>query len=269
MKATYVLIALCVLAFILEQAAPDAVYPQVTLSPINLLAAPWTIIASMFGHADLEHILFNMLALFMFGSVLENRVGTGKFLLIYFVSGILGSVGFMLFSSPFSTALGASGAIYGIIGALVLLEPNLTVYFYFVPLPMYMVGPIYALIELFYMGSADSIAHSAHLLGFFGGLALAIREGKAGWPPEPPMEMWKALAIPIALSLVVAIGFGAYYLSDQLNQKILGCINAESVGAARACFLDLSKEYTNSPQQQGYVCGAYGEFFADGACKGV
>jgi membrane associated rhomboid family serine protease len=269
MKVTYVLIALCVLVFVLEQAAPDAVYPQVTLTPISLLSAPWTVITSMFGHADLEHILFNMIALFMFGSVLENRIGSGKFVLVYFVSGVLGSIGFMLFNSPFGSALGASGAIYGIIGALVLLEPNLTVYFYFMPLPMYVVGPIYALIELFYLGSADAIAHSAHLLGFFGGLALAFREGKAGWPPKPPMEMWKALAIPIALSLVVAIGFGAYYLSDQLNVKILNCMNAESVSAARACLMDLSKEYKNSPQQQAYVCSAYAEFFADGACRGA
>jgi len=269
MKVTYVLIALCVLVFVLEQAAPDAVYPQVSLTPISLLSSPWTIITSMFGHADLEHILFNMIALFMFGSVLENRIGSGKFVLVYFVSGIFGSIGFMLFNSPFGSALGASGAIYGIIGALVLLEPNLTVYFYFMPLPMYVVGPIYALIELFYLGSADTIAHSAHLLGFFGGLALAAMEGKASWPPKPPMEMWKALAIPVVLSLVVAVAFGAYYLSDQLNARILDCINAQSDSVAHACFLGLSKEYKNSPQQQEYVCSAYDEFFADGACRGA
>ncbi len=269
MKATYVLIILCVLVFILQQAAPDTVYPLVTLSPINLLYAPWTVITSMFGHEDFLHILFNMIALFFFGTMLENRVGTTKFLFIYFVSGVLGSVGFMLFSSPFSGALGASGAIYGVIGALVLLEPNVTVYFYFIPMPMYVVGVIYVLIELFYLGSADSIAHSAHIVGFFGGLAIAAMEGKASWPPKPQMEFWKALAIPIALSLVVAIGFGAYYLSDQLNAKILGCTNAASIDAARTCFLDLSKDYKNSPQQQAYVCSVYDDYFTDAACTGV
>jgi hypothetical protein len=269
MKATYILIILCVLVFILEQAAPNTVYPLVTLSPINLLSSPWTVITSMFGHEDVLHILFNMIALFVFGSMLENRVGTTKFLFIYFLSGVLGSVGFMLFSSPFTSALGASGAIFGVIGALVVLEPNVTMLFYFVPMPMYMVGGIYILIELFYLGSADSIAHSAHIVGFFGGVAIAAFEGKASWPPKPPMAFWKALAIPIVLSLVVAIGFGAYYLSDQLNVKILNCTNAASYDTARTCFLDLSKDYKNSPQQQAYVCSVYDEYFTDEACTGV
>jgi len=118
------------------------------------------------------------------------------------------------------------------------------------------------------MGSADSIAHSAHLLGFFAGLALATQERQT-WPPKPPMESWKALAIPIALSLVVAVAFGVFYTSDPLNKKMLGCEGVDTVAAARACFLSLSKDYKSSPQQQDHICSDYDRFFQDKACRGV
>lgn len=267
MRYTYWLILLCIGVFILQMASLFT--PDFVLRPIDLLQRPWAIIGSMFAHSGIEHIAFNMLALFMFGTVLENRVGSNKFLFIYLVSGVLGAIGFMLFSSPFDMALGASGAIFGVIGALVLLEPNLMVYFYFIPIPMYVAGPVYALIELFALGSIDSIAHSAHLLGFFGGLALAFFERGPAWPPKPPMEMWKALLIPIVLSLVVAVAAGAYYASGQLNQKIVGCENLASDQAAKACFLQLSKDYKNSPSQQSYICDEYERLFEDNACRGV
>jgi len=267
MRYTYWLILLCIGVFVLQMAGLFT--PDFVLRPIDLLQRPWSIIGSMFAHSGFEHILFNMLALFMFGTVLENRVGSNKFLFIYLASGVLGAIGFMLFSSPFDMALGASGAIYGVIGALVLLEPNLTVYFYGIPIPMYAAGPIYALIELFALGSVDSIAHSAHLLGFFGGLALAYGERGPNWPPKPPMEMWKGLLIPIALSLVVAVAFGIYYDSNSLNQKILGCESGSDAQAAKACFIALAKDYKNSPSQQSYICDEYERLFSDTACRGV
>lgn len=268
MRVTYILIALCVLVFFLENAAPEIFLSEVVLGPISLLGSPWTIFTSMFGHGDVGHLLFNMLALFMFGSVLEDRIGSNKFLFLYFMSGILGSVGFMLLNSPFDMALGASGAIYGVIGALVLIAPNLLVYFYGIPIPMYAAGPIYALIEIFALGRVDNIAHSAHLLGFFSGLVLAWREPKENWPPRMPMPLWMAVGIPIVLSLVVGIAFGAYYLSDQLNQKILSCENKDQM-SAKACFLDVAKEYKNNPQQKSYICDEYERFFDDKVCRGV
>jgi membrane associated rhomboid family serine protease len=267
MRYTYWLILLCVGVFALQLAGLFTL--DFVLRPIDLLQRPWMIIGSMFAHSGIEHIAFNMLALFMFGTVLENRVGSNKFLFIYFISGVLGAVGFMLLSSPFDMALGASGAIFGVIGALVLLEPNLTVYFYLIPIPMYVAGPVYALIEIFALGSADSIAHSAHILGFFGGMALAFLERGPSWPPKPPMELWKALLIPVALSLVVAVAFGAYYNSSPLNQKIVGCESGSDLQAARGCFLGLAKDYKNNPPQQSYICDEYERIFSDTACRGV
>jgi membrane associated rhomboid family serine protease len=211
MKYTYIIIAICLIVFFVLQPIA-ALEPHFVFTPAYLLDMPWTIITSMFAHGGFQHIIFNMLVLFMFGSILENKIGSNKFLFLYLIAGILGSIGFMVFNeNPFYGAWGASGAIYGIFGALALLLPNMKVYIYFMPVPMWLAAVLYAGIELFALGSADNIAHSAHLLGLVGGLAIALREGKESWPPKPPMEFWKALGIPIVIGLVLALLFGFYY----------------------------------------------------------
>jgi membrane associated rhomboid family serine protease len=68
----------------------------------------------------------NMLVLYWCGTVVERALGTWRFLLVYFVSGIAGSAGALLFSGPFAVTVGASGAIYGIFGALLILEYRAT-----------------------------------------------------------------------------------------------------------------------------------------------
>ena len=82
----------------------------------------YRLVTAMFLHASLIHLLFNMLALWWLGSVVEQALGTWRFLLVYFASGIAGSAGALLMSSEFAVTVGASGAIYGILGALLILE---------------------------------------------------------------------------------------------------------------------------------------------------
>ena len=77
---------------------------------------------AMFLHASLLHLAFNMLALYWLGTIVEQALGTWRFLLIYLVSGIAGSAGALALSGPFAVTVGASGAIYGIMGALLVLE---------------------------------------------------------------------------------------------------------------------------------------------------
>jgi membrane associated rhomboid family serine protease len=81
----------------------------------------YRLVTAMFLHASLLHIAFNMLALWWVGRPLEQGIGRGRFLLVYFVSGLAGSAG-ALFQAPFSPTVGASGAIFGILGALFVLE---------------------------------------------------------------------------------------------------------------------------------------------------
>jgi membrane associated rhomboid family serine protease len=81
----------------------------------------WRLLTSAFLHYGPFHLLMNMLALYWFGSLLEQRIGSGRFLLLYIVSGLAGSAG-ALIAAPTTATVGASGAIFGILGAGLVLE---------------------------------------------------------------------------------------------------------------------------------------------------
>ncbi len=81
----------------------------------------WRLVTSMFLHASLAHIALNMLGLWWLGSIVEEAIGHGRYLLLYFVSGLAGSLG-ALVAQPSGITVGASGAIFGILGALLILE---------------------------------------------------------------------------------------------------------------------------------------------------
>lgn len=82
----------------------------------------YRLVTAMFLHGGLIHLAFNMLALWWLGSIVEQSLGTLRFLLVYFVSGLAGSAGALLMTDPLAITVGASGAIYGIMGALLILE---------------------------------------------------------------------------------------------------------------------------------------------------
>ncbi len=208
MRATTAIVLLCVFLFVFQLMRGIEFTAVGVLFSGGLLSEPWRIFTSMFLHGDFDHIFFNMFALFVFGTALERRVGTSRFLLIYLVSGVVGAAGFMLFSTPYESALGASGAIYGIIGALVVVAPRMVVYLFGgVPMPMYAVGLLYAVIELFALGRADSIAHSAHLLGFVGGFVLAKMYAEQA-EIAGDLTPVKSIAISVVFGLLVALVFG-------------------------------------------------------------
>jgi membrane associated rhomboid family serine protease len=120
---TWSLIGVTVLVFILQQLDPAvAVYgvyrPQLTL------VLPWTPITAIFLHASVLHILFNMYSLFVFGPILEHLLGRARFLTLYLVSGFGGSVAVLLLS-PNGGVLGASGAIFGLMGAFFVIQRRL------------------------------------------------------------------------------------------------------------------------------------------------
>jgi membrane associated rhomboid family serine protease len=131
----------------------------------------------MFLHANISHLFFNMFALFIFGLALENEIGPKHFLSIYFLAGIAGSIGYMITASnPLIPALGASGAIYGAMGALAMLMPFMMVWVMgMVPLPMIAMAIIWALMEFFGIFDIGSgIAHGAHLGGLFIGMVYGL-----------------------------------------------------------------------------------------------
>ncbi len=134
---------------------------------------PWRFLTAMFLHGGLGHLAFNIFALFIFGSVLEKVIGSKNLLIVFLVSGILAN----LFSVNFySSSLGASGAIFGVIGALVVLRPGMTIWAFSMPMPMLVAGLLWAAGDIigavgFFTGNPlDNTGNLAHLSGMFLGI---------------------------------------------------------------------------------------------------
>ena len=153
------------------------------LTSAEIWAQPWTLLTSIFLHAGFTHLLFNMYALFLFGTLIEQRIGSRRFFWAYMAAGLAASLVFAV-ANPTSVAVGASGAIMGILGLVIMLMPDLQVLFFFViPMSMRTAGVIFALIDLagFAFGGTG-IAHAAHLGGLACGLAYGYylkRKGKS------------------------------------------------------------------------------------------
>jgi membrane associated rhomboid family serine protease len=137
------------------------------LIPYYLSSRPWTVASAMFIHADFWHILGNMVTLYFFGTFIARLIGSNWFVLLYFVGGIAGNLLYVLLGSSLSLLLGASGAIYAVAGALVVMMPRLTVRLYFL-FPM----PLWAVVLIFFVAWSfmPGVAWQAHVGGLVVGL---------------------------------------------------------------------------------------------------
>jgi membrane associated rhomboid family serine protease len=147
------------------------------LYPYNSgLFKPYQLITHMFAHGGFLHILLNMYALWMFGTILERVWGAKRFLIFYFACGLAAGATQMLLVQN-APAIGASGAIMGLLAAFAYLFPN--VEFFIIPIPFpvkakYMVAVI-AAIDLFSgIQGSDDVAHFAHIGGLVMGFILVI-----------------------------------------------------------------------------------------------
>ncbi len=147
------------------------------LDPVNVLYQPWTIVTHMFLHSPFLslHIFINMMILFFFGPILEKKIGSKNFLIVYFGAGLLSALGQMTISQ--NPMLGASGAIFGILATLTVLDPDIRVFLLFVPMKIVQMLILFAFYELFMLltGSNDMIAHGAHLSGLLFGLYMGFK----------------------------------------------------------------------------------------------
>jgi membrane associated rhomboid family serine protease len=134
----------------------------------------WQLFTYIFLHGGITHILFNLLALWMFGGELENYWGSKKFLGYFLFCGIGAGICTVVFSPyQFIPVIGASGAIYGLLLAYGWLFPNRLIYIYFLfPIPAKYMVIIFGLIELFSSmeGTGGGISHLTHLGGLLFGL---------------------------------------------------------------------------------------------------
>lgn len=134
----------------------------------------YRLLTCMFVHADILHILFNMIALYSIGPVVERYYGKSKFLLIYLVSGLLGSIFSGVFMTANSISIGASGAIFGLLGSICYFT-----YYYRATLQGILRGSIMPviIINLVIGFLSSSIDLSAHIGGLIGGILISMAIG--------------------------------------------------------------------------------------------
>ncbi|WP_209400530.1 rhomboid family intramembrane serine protease [Pseudozobellia sp. WGM2] len=136
-------------------------------------------LTSGFLHVDWAHLFFNMFTLYFFAPVVISWFGPGKFLIVYFVSLVAGSLLAMFFhkNEPYYSAVGASGAVTGVLYAAILLQPNMQLGIMFIPIPLpaYVFGIGYLLYSIYGMKSRiGNIGHTAHFGGAVGGYVMTL-----------------------------------------------------------------------------------------------
>ncbi|MBR9701916.1 rhomboid family intramembrane serine protease [Candidatus Pacearchaeota archaeon] len=173
-----------IVLLILNRENPGVVYDYLAIKPSNILQGKylWTFLTSMFMHGGFFHLFVNMLSLFFVGSLVERILGAKRFLYFYLISGLFASLFFVLWSFAFSTgldtfAVGASGALFGLVGLLMLLTPNLPVYVMFIPIPIKMKYAAPGILFILWLISVTGnvpIGNTAHLGGLIAGLIYGI-----------------------------------------------------------------------------------------------
>ncbi len=145
-------------------------------APLAAAARPWTLLTYMFLHAGFLHLAFNLLALFVFGPDVEERMGGGAFLRYYLLCGLGGAAFSLVLGWIFgrlNPVIGASAAVYGVLLAFAWAAPNAPISVLFLPEPIpakWLVTFIVALsLVLALLPSSDGVAHLAHLGGFVTG----------------------------------------------------------------------------------------------------
>jgi len=162
--------------------------------------------SSAFLHADMGHLFFNMLTLYFFAPVVVGYLGEISFVLIYISSLLVGNLlTLYLHKNDLSyRAIGASGAVTGILYSAILLQPDMMLgIFFIIPMPAYLFGIIYLLYSIYGMRAKnDNIGHTAHFGGAIGGYVFTIIK-----QPEMLTDnilMVVLLAIPILILFVLA-----------------------------------------------------------------
>lgn len=161
--------------------------------------------SSGFLHADFSHLLFNMLTLYFFADVVLGTLGVSKFVLIYILSLLVGNLlSFVMHKNDYHySAIGASGAVTGVLYAAILLYPEMSLYLFFIPIPIpaWLFGIAYLGYSVYGMKKQlGNIGHDAHFGGAIAGYVLTI-----GFMPSIlQTDLWLVvlLAFPILVLFV-------------------------------------------------------------------
>ena len=203
---TYSIMALCALVFVIEvltgqlSSGASRIYYDLAYIPVVTESRPWTMLTSLFVHASLIHIAFNMYSLFILGPEMERLVGGGRFIALFLLSGLAGSVAVLLIN-PGGAVVGASGAIFGLFGA------------YFV-IVRHLGGSsrqllIVILINVVIGFLVPQIAWQAHLGGLAIGALVAFVLVRTRDRSKRPIQIGQLAAIAGVLIVLTVIGVAA------------------------------------------------------------
>ncbi len=198
---TQTLVGICVVAYLLQVAVGGAFTQRFWFFPPLAVTEPWRFLTSAFLHGGLLHIAFNMYALWLTGPYLEQLFGRVRFAALYLLSGIGGSVVYLALASVtvrgswFTPSLGASGAVFGLFGALLVANRRLN-------------RDTYPILVLLVVNSVipfvvPSIAWQAHVGGFVTGCALTAVLAAA--PRVPRLQAAGFVAVAVVLVVVAAV----------------------------------------------------------------
>lgn len=206
------IIVACILASLLYwyTGEPELTAEYLTFSGENLLKGRvWTLFTALFLHADLMHLLGNMMFLFVFGNTLEKELGAKKTLLVFFFGGTMFFLLGVFFYAPPIFLVGASAAIFTLTSVAMLVKPLKFSFFFLMPIGL--IAIIYFMYNVLavYFGAEGNIAYISHVIGF----AIGVPFG-AAWSKN----LLRNLLISIGLFIIyLAI---AFVLSPYLEQMV-------------------------------------------------
>lgn len=162
--------------------------------------------SSGFLHIDNAHLFFNMFSLYIFANIVIQDLGIFSYIIIYLGSLLLGNLLSLYFHKDeyHYSAVGASGAVMGVIYSAILLQPGMSLYLFFIPIPIpaYIFGIGYLLYSIYGMKNrVGNIGHDAHFGGAIGGYVITLI--LASWLFKENLLMIILLAIPILLLFIL------------------------------------------------------------------
>lgn len=189
MSFSLIVCVVCVVSFALLVLSAGSVYFTYSETMYQLefipgdLADPgrlYTVLTSMYTHANMGHIFFNLLVVAFVAMGFEQRIGTRPFMFLYFVTGVCGTLAFaaLHWGNPYIAVVGASGAISGVLGAYVRLFPHermslLIGFFPLPPMPLWVIIAGFLVLQYVFLSGGSNVAVEAHLGGLISGYVLA------------------------------------------------------------------------------------------------
>lgn len=175
---------------------PPEVLAQGALVPASVAhGRVWLLVSSVFLHSGFIHLALNMLSLYFLGSFVEVAFGRGRFLALYLTSGLAGGIAYLFFGDFNGSVVGASGAIFGLLGGVLGYSLRRGTFSWQNPLIRQLL--ILTALNLYFGFSVSNISNTAHIGGLVGGLAF-------GWLVAPTVYSKKAL--PAATPTVIVLG---------------------------------------------------------------